>query len=276
MMTPPPKHLVDRRALPVALAAFDTSQAELVILFGSRARGDYHEKTSDIDLMLVQEREPDANRKKAVAEVAATAAAQAYGYPVPVELVWRTLDEFRFNRRYVNSVETNAVRDGIIMPRNPESYSSYNYEDEETEYDHDWSNYNERLRHAEIHLDEFIFMADHNRSDIAIGQHAQNALEHGMKALIAAAGGQYSNTHDIGTLLGNVRHFAQEFRDFRLAIPPDVYTEYAGQGEYRNRQQPELTQYPDFAEKTEADITQIIDRAKLLRAQADYGADLDT
>lgn len=245
----------------------------MVILFGSRARGDYHEKTSDIDVMLIQEWEPDACRKKAVAGAAATAAAEAYGYPVPVQLVWRTLDEFRFNRRYVNSVETNAVRDGIIMPRHPENYRSDDYEDEATEYAYDWSNYNERLRHAETHLDEFIFLAAHNRSDLAIGQHAQNALEHGMKALIAAAGGQYSNTHNIGTLLGNVRHFDPELRDFRLAIPPDVYSEdvyseYEGEARYWERRHPELTQYPDFAEKTVADVTKIINRAKILRAQA--------
>ena len=44
----------------------------------------------------------------------------AYGRDVPVQLVWRTLDEFRHNRRYVNSVETNAVRDGVFMSQDPE------------------------------------------------------------------------------------------------------------------------------------------------------------
>ena len=269
MTTPPATHPVDHRALPVAFAAFDTSEAELVILFGSRARGDYHEKSSDIDVMLVQELEPEAGRKKAVADTVAAAAMQSYGRPVPVELVWRTRDEFRFNRRYVNSVETNAARDGIIMPRDPDNYRPRDYEDEHTEYAYDWSNYDERLRHAENHLDEFIFLAEHNRSDLAIGQHAQNALEHGMKALLAAAGGQYANTHDIGILLGNVRHFDDGLRNFRLAIPPDVYTEYEGEAEYRARRQPPLTQFADFADKTVGDINRIIDRAKLLRAQAD-------
>ena len=268
--------VVDPRALPVALAAFDTSEAELVILFGSRARGDYQEQSSDIDVMLVQAREPDSTRKKAIAEAAATTAAKTYGYPVPVELVWRTLDEFRFNRRYVNSVETNAARDGIVMPRDPENYSPHDYEDQETEYAYDWSNYNERLRHAETHLNEFIFLADHNRSDLAIGQHAQNALEHGMKALIAAAGGRYSNTHDIGILLGNVRHFDSDLRDFGLVIPPDVYTEYAGEAEYRQRRQPNLTQLPDFVENTVADITRIVNRARALRSRADRSSDRDT
>jgi len=269
MTTPPATCLIDHRAVPVAFAAFDASEAELVILFGSRARGDYHEISSDIDVMLVQEREPDTTRKKAVAATVTAAAVQAYGRPVPVELVWRTLDEFRFNRRYVNSVETNATRYGIVMPRDPDNYHPQDYEDEHTEYAYDWSNYDERLRHAETHLDEFIFLTEHNRSDLAIGQHVQNALEHGMKALLAAAGGQYANTHDIGTLLGNVRHLDSGLRDFRLSIPPDVYTEYEGGAEYRARRQPQLTQFPDFADKTVADIVRIIERAKLLRAQAD-------
>ena len=167
------KHPTDHRALPVATAALHKSEAELVILFGSRARGDYNDQKTDIDVMLVQEKEPDASHRKTVAEAAAKTAGKTYGHPIPVELVWRTLDEFRFNRRFINSVETNAVRDGIIMPRNPESYSSHNYEDEETEYAYDWSNYEERLHHAETHLNEFIFMADHGRSDLVIGQQAQ-------------------------------------------------------------------------------------------------------
>ena len=46
------------------------------------------------------------------------------------------------------------------MPRNPENYSAGDYEDEETEYQYDWSNYEERVRHVEIHLDEFVFLAE--------------------------------------------------------------------------------------------------------------------
>ena len=269
-MTPPQtKPHVDHRAVAVAQSAISKSDAELAILFGSRARGDYRETTSDIDVMLVQEQVADANHKKEVADAVATAAAQAYGYPVSVDIVWRTMNEFRLNRHYINSVETNAVRDGIVMPRDPENYSPHDYEDEENEYAYDWTNYDERLRHAETHLNEFIFLAENGRSDLVIGQQAQNALEHGMKALISAAGGQYSNTHDIGTLLGNVRHFDRQMRDFTLAIPPDVYTEYEGQAEYRQRQQPELTQFPDFVEQTQADINTVIDRAKALRDQAD-------
>lgn len=55
---------------------------------------------------------------------AARVARQTYGREAPVELVWRTTDEFRHNRRYVNSVETHAAKDGIIMPRDPNQKGS--------------------------------------------------------------------------------------------------------------------------------------------------------
>ena len=70
---------------------------------------------------------------------AQTMAEKAYGREVTVQLVWRTLEEFRHNRRYVNSVETNAVRDGIIMPQDPNEHGSSRYEDAETEYEYDWT-----------------------------------------------------------------------------------------------------------------------------------------
>ena len=156
-------------------------------LFGSRARGDHDDLKSDIDILLVQESEPDADHKRLAIREAAVIAKEAYGRVVPVELVWRTRDRFRFNRRYVNSIETNAVHDGVLMPLDPERFIPSEYEDAESEYEYDWSNYRERIRHAETHLDEFTFMAESNRSDLVIGQQARNALEHGMKALIAAA-----------------------------------------------------------------------------------------
>ena len=255
----------DAKALQVTQLVQQRHWPELAILFGSRARGDHDETRSDVDIMLVQQATPDDDQKRSAKMEATQIATEAYQRVVPVDLVWRTLDEFRFNRRYENSVETNAVRDGVVMPRNPESYSASDYEDEYTGYAHDWTNYDERMQHSEIHLNEFIFMAEYNRSDLAIGQHAQKTLEHGMKALIDAAGGQYPNTHNIGELLGMVRHFDPEMSEFSFDIPPDVYTQYEGKDEYTPRVQPELTGYPAYVEKTADAASQIIERAKELR-----------
>ena len=103
---------------------------------GSRARGEHEELLSDIDVMLVQATEPDDAIQKAAA--AARVARETYGREGPVELVWKTTNEFRHNRRYVNSVETHAVKDGIIMPRDPNQKGSSQYEDKDTEYSYNW------------------------------------------------------------------------------------------------------------------------------------------
>ena len=257
----------DPRALQVARLVQQREQPELTILFGSRARGDYHELESDIDVLLVQAVEPTPDCAAAAVRAAERDTTDIYGHAVPVQLIWRTLKEFRYNRRYVNSIETQAVKQGVVMALDPGEYSPSSYEDEETDYDYDWSIYSERLRHAEQHLDAFVFLSEGNMSDLVIGQQAQNALEHGMKALLEAHRAPYRRVHNIGELLGNVRHADPEMRDFRLAIPPEVYSEYAGDLAYNRREQPELSSYPDFIEITRIAIERIIARAREVRGQ---------
>ena len=88
-----------------------------------------------------------------------------------------------------------------------------------------------------------------------------------MKALLEAHGARYRSTHDIGELLGNVRHNDPELRDFRLSIPPEIYSAYAGSEEYERRARPVLTRFPDYLARTQSDVQRIIDRAKQVRAQ---------
>ncbi len=260
----------DPLALSVAQAVHEREWSEATILFGSRARGDYEERRSDIDIMLLNPGMPDPGYQDRTSQWAEGMAQSVYGHPVPVQLVWRTLDEFRHNRRYVNSVETRAVRDGVFMPQNPSRHGSAQYEDEETEYEYDWMNYDNRMLHAELHLTAFQDMIDLGRNDLLIGQHAQAALEHGMKAFLEAHGAAYQRTHNIGHLLGRIRQVDSEMSEFTLRLPPDIYSEYAGEDEYGLlRQQPLLTEQPDYRERTIADAQRIIDRAREVRQQQD-------
>ena len=262
----------DAKALQVAQRAQGREQPEFAVLFGSRARGDHNELRSDIDVLLVVPSEPDAAHQRAAELAAWKTALAAYGRDVPVQLVWRSLDEFRHNRRYTNSLETNAMREGIVMPRDPNQYQAGDYEDEETEYEYNWTNYDNRMLHAELHLDMLQSAHDAGKHDLMIGQQAQSALEHGMKALLEAHGvgqGQgYRNTHDIGELLGNLRYRIPELADFRLAIDPAIYTEYAGGQEYQEtRRQPLLTEQSDYLHRTVADVQFIINQARTARAR---------
>ena len=165
---------------------------------------------------------------------------------MPVELVWRTIGEFRYNRRYVNSVETHAVKDGIVMPRDPNQYSPSHYEDDETEYSYNWENYEILIERAEAHLSMFQVGVANDQPDFPIGQQAHFALECGLKALLEARHITYGYNHSMADPLGTLRHFHPEMRDFRLSIAPDIYAEYAGRLGYRARRQPRLTDQPGY------------------------------
>ena len=266
----------DPRALKVAQALHERERPQATILFGSRARGDYDDRRSDIDIMQVNPDEPDPAYKNRAAEWIEEVAQGIYGRPVPVQLVWFAQAEFRENSRYVNHVTTQAMLDGVVMSQNPDDYRSrYEGDCEETEYEYQWTDYDNRLLHAELHLDLFESTCDLGKHDLLIGQQAHSALEQGMKAVIAAHGGTYPTTHNLGQLLGTVRRVerAAALADFALSISPDIYSEYAGDQEYKlQRDFPPLTEQPDYRERTVADAQRLIDRARAIR-QSQSSAD---
>lgn len=256
----------DPRALSIAQAIHQRENPQATILFGSRARGDYEENRSDVDILLVLPEKPGTQRKEDALEWAEELAQTTYRRRTPVQLVWLSREEFDERKRYVNDLPTQALLDGVIMSQNPEDFQSrYSRDDEETEYEYQWTDYHNRLYHAESHLAGFHTFIDAGHNDLLIGQQAQSTLEHAMKAVICGHGGTPGATHNIGRLLGSVRRIDPELRDFRLSIPADVYTAYAGEHEYdRAREQPTLTKHDNYRERTAADAQRLIERARQL------------
>ena len=259
----------DPLALRVAEVVHHRENPQATILFGSRARGDHEDHHSDIDIMLVLPEEPGRDHKESVAEWAEEAALTTYGHKVPVQLVWFARADFIENQRYINHVATRALIDGIIMSTNPEEFHNSYSDNEETEYEYDWTDYQNRLYHAESHLTGFDILDSSGANDLLVAQQAQSALEHAMKAIIAGHGGTYRDTHNLGLLLGALRRIDPEMSEFSLSITPDIYSEYAGQDEYRGgRKQPLLTQQENcqenYRERTVIDIRTLIDRAREL------------
>ena len=256
----------DPRALSLAQAVHERENPQATILFGSRARGDYEENRSDVDILLILPEEPGAQRKEDALEWAEELALAAYRRITPVQLVWLTRENFEERKRYVNDLPTQALLDGVIMSQNPEEFQSqYSRGDEETVYEYQWTDYHNRLYHAESHLRGFHAFVELREDDLLIGQQAQSALEHAMKAVICGHGGTAGATHNIGRLLGSVRRIDPELRHFRLSIPADVYTYYAGEHEYdKARAQPTLTSHDDYRQRTAADAQRLIERAQQL------------
>ena len=256
----------DPLALRVAQELHQSEQPEITILFGSRARGDYVEGQSDIDVLLIRESVPDGEQGNSIKEDAEKLTRSLYGWPVPVQTVWFTSEEFDQKRRTVNHVVARALRDGVIMARNPEEYSN-RYGQEEPDHSQEWTVTSERYRHAEEHLDvfEMIISSGRDRMDDMIGQHAHQALEHAMKALISARGRQYKTTHNLNELVGDVRRADPEFH-FRLTIDGWIYNQYAGRDEYRPTQYP-LTRIPTYDEATRKDVQRLLERVREVQGE---------
>ena len=248
----------DPLALRVARELHRAEQPELTILFGSRARGDYEDDRSDIDILLVREKTPTLEQRGLIENQAGKLARSLYGWEVPIQTVWQTPPEFDQMRRTVNHVVARALNDGVIMARDSEDY--------ESRYSQEWTVTSERLRHAENHLVMFDMAINSGRANLddMIGLHAHQVLEHGMKALISARGWQYKTIHNLNELVGDVRRADPEFR-FRLEIRGEICNQYAGRGEYE-RTETRLTRIPGYEEKTRANIQQLLDRVREIQS----------
>lgn len=251
----PPENC-DPRALQVARQLQERENPQLLILFGSRVRGDWEEGRSDIDLLLVTERGDDWDEYVRVDDTAQAIAKAVYGDYVAVQTLPFSPAEFQKTRRSLNHVTARALREGVLMPRNPEEYQ-HHYEDEE-DFAYEWSVADERLRHANLHLAEFKDAVERQKDDTLIGQAAQSAMEHALKALISINGMEYPTIHEIGQLTERARQADPEFRG-RQRLHPRFYNQYAGRDEYRPTPRP-LSRLENYAEIVAGDIQSILDR----------------
>ncbi len=249
----------DPRALRVAEELHTAEQPQITILFGSRARGDWVEGQSDIDLLLVQE-SPGGDLDNGAAESRAAGIAQAiYGAPVPVQVIQHTAAEFERMRRSANHVTAHAVREGVIMSREPEGYRRPS----ESDYDYEWEITAERLRHAAGHLHIFNRNIADGMADDFIGQQAQAAMEHALKALISAHDLTYPKDHRINLLAAAARRADPEFA-FQPQISGAILDQYAGSDEYKPTRNP-LTEIAGYQALINADVTAILERVRQVR-----------
>ena len=108
----------DPKAKAVAQAVYDAVHPVAVILFGSRARGDYRED-SDVDLLVITANGNDgADWRGRYVDACAAAHEKAeavYGFPMGVDVVDMPASKFADCRRAKNHVAGQAVRDGVIV-----------------------------------------------------------------------------------------------------------------------------------------------------------------
>ncbi len=183
----------DGNALAVGQAVLRDTAAEDVILFGSRARGDYH-KDSDLDILLVHPRWQDDEIRDKARRAADAKVKALYGMFVPVDFIWFTPEEFDRMRRSINSVAAIASEEGITMDGRP---AGDEYPNDDEDYSAEWSVTDQRCYHTRSHLHALRVIIDNRGTGIMVGQQAHQTLEHAMKALISARINRYPHHHDL-------------------------------------------------------------------------------
>ena len=259
------QHTPDARAVILAKAIHDRHQPEITILFGSRARGDHKEGRSDIDIMLVQDEVPDQQEQARVHCVAESTVTGLYNQPPPVQIIWKTSEEFARKRWAVNHIVPNALREGVIMLRNPDEYNSRYQPGGDVDYQEEWNTTDERVRRATNHITAFNDMVGLGRDDDMIGLHAHNAMEHALKALVSATGHRYERIHNINLLMNDAMESDPGFKP-RPALDGHIYNQYAGTREYYTKHTP-ITSIEGCQDMVNNAVAEILIRVQEVKAE---------
>ena len=197
----------DPRAVRVARAVYDAVPLDAVILFGSRARGDYR-ADSDIDLMLVHSGGMCKDAYRTAGRAAHAAIDRLYGANrIGVDLLTMPQSTYARCRGGINHVTAQAARDGVDMNGDKQEYRP----DAEPFDRHD---VRQRLVNADRNLRDFAGAISAGMSQEVMGFLAQQAMENILKAWISAAGAEYRNTHELDELLNIIRRIPQEHDAF--------------------------------------------------------------
>ena len=213
------KGKADPKAVAVARAVYEAVQPESVILFGSRARGDYRED-SDIDLMLICDGLMSNDDYMKAQNVAGRTARASYGTNWGIDLVPMLKSDYLRCRNGINHVAAQAARDGVDMNGEKEEYEP------DAEQRFDWADIRQRVINTDRELIALAWQVEGNMPPEVIGFHAQQALENILKGWISAIGVEYQNTHDLGTLLEIIRGIPEE-RDTPAGEELQWLTRYA-------------------------------------------------
>ena len=227
----------DRRALAVAQTIEKIAAPIDIFLFGSRARGDWHD-ASDIDIFTIAERDATtAERYRRALEAGRARARRLYGAPVKIDLVMCSPEEFDYYRQARTHLTYAAFEDGIHMNRDPVGYNDpygkiapNNWPDVARRF----TNYQRQVRSAKLLLEEGMGYEE-------VGHFLQRCLENAFKGLLAyleyddGEQNAWRRTHSLTVLQKGIRTFSTGRqilgdKDFSFLNDRGIHLPYEGVG----------------------------------------------
>lgn len=212
----------DAQALTVARAVYDAIQPENVVLFGSRARGDYS-PDSDIDLLVLTAPEDQAastdqhSAWMRAREASLVPRQDLYAQMPGLDLLFMSVAQFQFCRTARNHVAGNALREGV--PVNEPQWRRQQREKPHREPDvpdHDqWPDVRQRCRVAYRNLRAlYSAVVAPLPDDETIGFHAEQAVENTLKSWISALGLSYTymRDHNLDALMRTLQATGEDSR----------------------------------------------------------------
>ena len=191
------RQTADPLALAIARAAQDAAPDAVVILFGSRARGD-HRPDSDVDLLVIADDNAESDRL-AIKTRASRAAHQELmsGPPskIGIDVISMYRSKFDYFRTAKTHVAAQALRDGVIMQGDAADFPPLPPDDDSPT---NWPDVRQRILNANRWLGSMNVNIDvANYDQELIGFIAQQSVENALKGWIAAIDCEYWNIHDV-------------------------------------------------------------------------------
>ena len=195
----------DYRAIEVARTLRDLIDAECVILFGSRCRDDWRDR-SDLDLMVINPGTPAPEDVYRIKEEARAIAQQTYARDfMSVDLVFMTSEEYeRKSLKTINNVAVFAREEGIKMTRDSDGCDDLPDDNAFRDPTHENGERTRRIADANMHYNSMQVLLDAGMEYNDTVYHAHEALEHALKALISALGQRHPHVHDLTHLVTHV------------------------------------------------------------------------
>ena len=242
----------DPRAVAIAHAVHDLIDAECVILFGSRSREGWTDR-SDIDIMVITPEPPTQTDESRITAAAEKVLGRTYAESPAIDLVMLSTEQYRRRSRSINNVAAIAALEGIKLTRNPEDYVGHEFDDAAEREDRI-----RRIADANMHYRNLNLMLDAGVQDRGVVFQAHQALENGMKALISALGNRYPHHHDLTALATAIQRTDLE-RDWRLHSDLQQLNGYAGAARYGQVLNP-VTDFRQMANDVTNDMEQLHQR----------------
>ena len=193
----------DSHAIKIAQAIQEAITPNMVILHGSRARGD-HRPDSDLDLLIVSV--PEADQNTSVGQ-AAEAYARSNPPTLDLDVVSIPLEDFQRFRHAKQHIAGQADHWGIYMS-DCRMNCNHEYHDE---YPLHWPATQRRLENTAEWSKQFNDMVDENSwNQKLLGFSAQQAVENAMRGILSAHNDPAIFRHDLNRIWN---HYLENHHD---------------------------------------------------------------